>query len=192
MVLLATAYIGSDVVVGGELEMGYLAELCGGKGNVAIIMGEPDQEGTIGRTQGYMNIMQKYPDMKEIVRGTSHWQRSQAQSLIENWLQAKKDFNIVAANDDEGAIGAILGMQSQNVDPKPYFIGGIDGTTDGLDVMNQGLLDCTVYQDARGQGKGSVDAAVDILQGKEVPDIIWIPYELVTPKDYETYMEKWK
>jgi len=189
---LATAYVGSDEVVAGELEMGYLAEQAGGKGNVAIIMGEPDHSGAIGRTQGYMNIMAKYPDMKEVLRETAHWSRAEAQTLMENWLQAKEEFTIVACNNDESSIGAILGMQSQKVDPTPYFIGGVDATPDGLDYLNKGFIDCTVFQNAKGQGYGGIETAVKILQGETVPAIVWIPYELVTPADYDKYIALWQ
>jgi len=189
---LATVYVGSDSLVAGELEMGQLAELSGGEGKVVIIMGESNHEAAIARTEGFVNIMAGYPDMEEVARDTCNWNRDEAQTLMENWLQTGLEFDIVACNNDEGAIGAILGMQSQGVDPVPYFIGGVDATPDALDYINQGLLDCSVFQDAAGQGAGGLQAAVDVLQGKDVSDIVWIPYELVTPADYETYLNKYK
>jgi len=188
----ARCYVGSDSLIAGELEMGELAKLSGGKGNVIIIQGELNHEAAINRTKGFENILAKNPDIKEVARDTCNWNRDESQTLMENWIQSGIDFNIVACNNDEGAIGAILGMQSQNVDPKPYFIGGVDATPDALDYLNQGLLDCTVFQDAYGQGKGGVETAVKILQGEDVPDIVWIPYELVTSADYETYKAKWE
>ncbi|MBM3708858.1 MAG: sugar ABC transporter substrate-binding protein [Actinobacteria bacterium] len=189
---LANCYVGSDSLVAGELEMGYLAEISEGKGKVIIIQGELDHEAAINRTLGFENIMESYPEMEEVARDTCHWMRDESQVLMENWIQSGIEFDIVACNNDEGAIGAILGMQSQGLDPKPYFIGGIDATPDALDFLNKGFLDCTVFQDAYGQGKGGIEAAVNILQGKAVDDIVWIPYELVTPDDYETYKAKWE
>ena len=130
--------------------------------------------------------------MKEVIRDTCHWNRSEAQTIMENWLQAKKEFTILACNNDEGAIDSILGMQSQKVDPTPYIIGGVDASPDGLDYLHKGFIDCTVFQNAKGQGKGSVDTALAVLQGKTVPAINWIPYELVTPADYDKYIAMWK
>jgi len=189
---LATCYVGSDEVVAGELQMGYLAEISGGEGKVIIIQGELTHHGAINRTIGFENIIAGYPGMEEVARDTCNWRREESQVLMENWIQAGLEFDIVACNNDEGAIGAILGMQSQGVDPVPYFIGGVDATPDALDYLNQGLLDCTVFQDAYGQGGGGLKAAIDILQGRAVDDIVWIPYELVTPADYETYKAKWE
>ena len=189
---LATCYVGSDSLVAGELEMGYLAEQANGEGKVIIIMGELSHEAAIARTQGFVNIMEDYPGMEEVARDTCNWKREESQTLMENWIQSGLEFDIVACNNDEGAIGAILGMQSQGVDPVPYWIGGIDATPDALEYLNDGFIDCTVFQDAKGQGKGGVEAAIKILQGETVDDIVWIPYQLVTPADYETYKALWE
>ncbi len=189
---LATVYVGSDSLIAGELQMGYLAEISGGEGNIVILMGEPFHEAAINRTQGFENIMEGYPDLVEVARDTGNWRREEGQTLMENWLQAGMEFDIVASNNDEMAIGAVLAMQGQGVDPDDYFIGGVDATPDALEYLNDGLIDCTVFQDAYGQGRGGLEAAIDILEGKDVPDIVWIPYELVTPDDYETYKARWE
>ena len=189
---LVDVYVGSDEQVAGELQMGYLAEASGGEGGLVIIQGELSHSGAIGRTIGFENILEGYPGIEEVARDTCNWKREESQVLIENWVQAGLDFQIIAANNDEGAIGAILGLQSQGIDPEPYFIGGVDATPDALDFLNQGFLDCTVFQDAYGQGRGGIEAAIDILQGRSVPEVKWIPYELVEQKDYETYNAKWQ
>jgi len=189
---LCTAYVGSDSLVAGELQMGNLAELADGEGKVIIIQGELNHEAAIARTEGFENIMASYPGMEEVARETCNWNRDQAQTLMENWIQSGLEFDIVACNNDEGAIGAILGMQSQGVDPVPYLIGGVDCTPDALDYMNQGFIDVTVFQNAKGQGYGGVETAIKVLQGETVDDIVWIPYELVTPADYDTYMALWE
>jgi len=189
---LADCYVGSDSLVAGELQMGYLAEVAGGKGKVAIMQGELFHEAAINRTQGFKNILEGYPDMEVVVEDTANWKRDEGQTLVENWLQSGIDFNIIASNNDEMAIGAILALQGQGIDPTPYYIGGVDCTPDALEYLKQGFLDCTVFQDAYGQGHGGIEAAIKILQGEDVPDIMWIPYELVTPDDYEEYLAKWQ
>jgi inositol transport system substrate-binding protein len=49
--------------------------------------------------------------------------------------------------------------------------------------MKAGELEVTVFQDAVGQGGGGVQAAVDLIGGKKVPDYVDIPYVLVTPEN---------
>ena len=69
-------------------------------------------------------------------------------------------------------------------------IGGIDATADGLAAMRAGDLDVTVFQDAAGQGKGSVDAAVALVKGEKVDPFVMIPYELVTPENMAAYASR--
>lgn len=185
-------YIGSDSVISGELEMGYLAEQANGKGNVAVILGELTHECAVKRYQGYQNVLAGYPDLKEVAKDAADWAREKALNITENWISSGLDFDIVVCNNDEIAIGVVLGMESQGVDPKPYLIGGIDGTPDGLEYLKAGKIDCTVFQDATAQGNGAIEAAVKILKGEEIQKITWIPFELVTPADYEKYKAKWE
>ena len=53
--------------------------------------------------------------------------------------------------------------------------------------MEAGDLEVTVFQDAKGQGKGGVDAAVDLMAGKTVADYVDIPYVLVTPANIKDF-----
>ena len=96
----------------------------------------------------------------------------------------------MAANNDEMAIGAIFAMQQAGVDMSKVCIGGIDATEDGLDQMQQGNLDVTVFQDAKGQGRGAIDAAVKLAKGEKVDPFIMIPYELVTPENMKNYLDR--
>ena len=60
-------------------------------------------------------------------------------------------------------------------------IGGVDATQDALQAMQAGDLDVTVFQDAAGQGKGSLDAALALAKGDAVEQKVYIPFQLVTP-----------
>jgi inositol transport system substrate-binding protein len=69
-------------------------------------------------------------------------------------------------------------------------IGGIDATQDALAAMAAGDLDVTVFQNAAGQGQGSVDAALKLARGEAVDQKVWIPFELVTPANLADYQAK--
>ena len=64
------------------------------------------------------------------------------------------------------AIGAIQAMKAAGVDMKDVVVGGVDATQDALAAMQAGDLDVTVFQDAAGQGKGAVDAALKLAAGE--------------------------
>ena len=182
--------VASDDLVAGRLEMEALAECMGKKGNVAIMLGELASNATRGRTTGTKEVIAKYPDIKVVQEQVADFQRSKAIDLMTNWITMGEEINAVAANNDEMAIGAILAMQQAGTSPDQICVGGVDATADALDYMEQGLLDVTVFQDAKGQGRGALDAALKLAKGEKVEQYTMIPYELVTPKNMAEFRNR--
>jgi inositol transport system substrate-binding protein len=88
------------------------------------------------------------------------------------------------------AIGAIQAMKAAGLDMGTIVVGGVDATQDALAAMQAGDLDATVFQNAAGQGKGALDAAVKLAKGEAVDQKVYIPFELVTPKNVADYTAK--
>jgi inositol transport system substrate-binding protein len=128
--------------------------------------------------------------MKVVAEQTANYDRTQAQNLMINWLSKGMKFDAVVSNNDEMAIGALQAMKSAGVDTKKAVIGGVDATQDGLAAMKAGDLKVTVFQDAAGQGKGAVDAALALAAGKPVDKKVYIPFQLVTPANMDQFMKK--
>lgn len=53
--------VASNDIEAGQLQMRYLAEKLGGKGNLAIIMGDLAQNATHDRTEGVKQVLKDYP-----------------------------------------------------------------------------------------------------------------------------------
>jgi inositol transport system substrate-binding protein len=180
----------SDHVAAGRMEMEELAKCMKDKGNVAIMLGELASNATQERTQGNKDVIAKFPEMKVVQEQTANYQRNQAIDLMNNWLASGNQIDAVVANNDEMAIGAIIAMQQAGVDPKTKCVGGVDGTADALAEMQKGNLYATVFQDARGQGRGAVDAAVKLAKGEKVDTFVMIPYEPINRDNYKQYLTR--
>ncbi len=159
---------------------------------VYVIMGELSNQAAVQRTKDIDDVIAT-PEcsfIKIIDKQTSNWRRDEAQNLMTNWLSKGEAFDGVIANNDESAIGAIQAMKAANVDMKTVVVGGVDATQDALVAMQAGDLDVTVFQDARGQGQGAVDAAVKLAKGEAVDQKVWIPFQLVTPANIGDFLKK--
>ena len=66
----------------------------------------------------------------------------------------------------------------------------IDATPDALAELAKGTLAVTVFQNARGQARGALDAAVKLSRGEKVDSFVWIPFELVTRENYKGFLER--
>jgi inositol transport system substrate-binding protein len=155
-------------------------------------MGELSNQAAVQRTADIDDVIAT-PDcsfIKIIDKQTSNWQRDQAQNLMTNWLSTATKFDGVIANNDESAIGAIQAMKAAGIDMKSVVVGGVDATQDALAAMQAGDLDATVFQDAAGQGKGSLDAALKLAKGEAVDQKVYIPFQLVTPANIGDFLKK--
>jgi inositol transport system substrate-binding protein len=175
-------YVGSDSLYAGTVEMESLAKLAGGKGNVVILQGDPANEAAVLRTKGCNDVVAKNPGMKVTKTQAGNWYRDKGLSIMENWIQSGEQIDVVCANNDEMALGAIQALKNAKLLDK-VFVGGVDATKDALAAMKAGELEVTVFQDAKGQGGGGVDAAVKLAGGGTVPDLVDVPYQLVTPEN---------
>ena len=186
------AFVGSESIQSGTMQMEKVAEMLGGKGNVAIMTGELGSEAQIKRTEGNKNIVKKNPDMKIIREATGNFQRSEGMKLMENWIQSGDKINAVVANNDEMAIGAIMALEAAGK-LNDVIVAGIDGTPDALDYVKSGKLKVSAFQDPMGQGSKAVETAIQAAKGEKLADKnVWVPFELITQDNVNTFIEKWK
>nr|MBA2814663.1 rhizopine-binding protein [Candidatus Pantoea persica] len=77
-------------------------------------------------------------------------------------MTAGDDIQAIASNNDEMAIGA---LQALGKNPNNILIAGVEGMLDALQMLKKGKIVATVFQDAKGQGEGAVQAAVKLAKG---------------------------
>ncbi|MCL9662890.1 substrate-binding domain-containing protein [Paenibacillus hunanensis] len=187
----ATAYVGSDSLTAGTMQMQEVAKLLKGKGNVAIMNGEMGTEAQAKRTEGNKQVISKNPGIKVVLEDTANYDRAQGMALMGKWLASGTPIQAVVSNNDEMIIGAILAAQLENKD-KDIIFAGVDATMDALEFMKAGRLQVTVFQNAPEQGAAAIKAASDAAAGKTVEKQIMVPYELVTKDNVEKYIAKWQ
>jgi inositol transport system substrate-binding protein len=191
------AFVASDERESGTLETKEVCRLFKEAGkteaSVYVIMGELSNQAAQQRTQDIHDVIdsgQCDVSLTIIDKQTSNWQRDQAQNLMTNWLSTGAAFDGVIANNDESAIGAIQAMKAAGLDMGELVVGGVDATQDALQAMQAGDLDVTVFQDAAGQGQGSLDAALALARGEAVEQKVYIPFQLVTPANIGDFLAK--
>ncbi|MCR4538830.1 sugar ABC transporter substrate-binding protein [Pseudomonas sp. 18.1.10] len=182
-------YVGSDEVKAGEIQMRYLAEKMGGKGNLAIMLGLLSNNATHNRTLGVKTVLKEYPNIKIVEEQTAEWQRNKAIDLMNNWIVSGRKIDAVAANADEMAIGAAMAISQAGMQPgKDILVAGSDGGPAGLDAVKKGQLLVTVYQDNKGQAVGSIDLAVKMVKKEPYTAELTIPYQQITKDNYQAFL----
>lgn len=182
--------VASDDLLAGRLQMTELAKRMGGKGNLAIMLGDLANGATRGRTAGVKEVLAQNPGIKVIEEQTANWERGKAIDLMNNWISKGAKIDAIASNNDEMALGALIAMHQAGLSPQKIAVGGVDATPDALATVAKGELAVTVFQNAKGQGQRALDNALKMVRGEKVAARDIIPYELVTPQNYKEFLNR--
>jgi inositol transport system substrate-binding protein len=191
------AYVGSNEIESGTLGAFEACKLLRAqlKSNGAdgyIIMGSLSHQAALQRTKDVEDVVGT--DMCNFInivdKQSSEWSRDNANNIMTNWLSTGEVPDVVFANHDDSAIGAILALKAANVPMEDVVVVGVDATPDALQAMQAGDLDVTVFQNAKAQGGGGLDIALKLAKGETVERVTYIPFELVTPANMADYIGK--
>ena len=164
-----------------------------------ILEGEPDHQDALLRTEYVINtIVEAGINVEKVGDEIANWTRAQAETKMSQWLKNSvgKEIEIVIANNDDMALGAIDAMKKEKIVDPPIVV-GIDGTEVGLEAVKNGDMIGTVLNDAKGQAEGIVELAYALAFGKQLPDNMELidgkyirkPHIIITPENVEQYMK---
>ena len=175
-------FVGQDDTVAGEMEMEWMAEQLGGKGNIVVIEGPTGISAAIQRNDGITKTLEKYPDITVLHTQPADWNRDEGMSLMETWLQEGKEIDGVVAHNDEMALGALEAIAATGKDIK---VVGFDATDDAVAAVKAGKMLATVAQQPDQMGKTAVDTAITLAEGETVEKSIPVEVKLVTKDSAE-------
>ncbi len=186
---------GQAFVASNEIESGTLAafRMCqdlramgkSGGATAYMLMGRLSNQAAVQRSKDFHDVigMDMCNFITLIDEQTANWSRDEAQDMMTNWIASGEPFDAVFGNNDEMAIGAIQAMKASGISMEDVVVGGVDATPDALVAMEAGEMDVTVFQDLAGQGAGSIDTAIKLVNGEKVDKTVFIPFKLVTPEN---------
>lgn len=179
-----TCFIGaSNLEIGRKAGERMVKEL-GGKGVVVEIEGILGATPTIERSKGFHEVVDKYKDIKVVVKKPADYLREPARKIMEDALQAHKKIDGVYAHNDEMALGALAAAKAVGRD-KGLVIIGIDGQKEAFKAIMRGEMTATyIYPNG---SKEAIETALKILKGERVPKHISLPTVEVTKENVEKY-----
>lgn len=187
----STSFVGSDEKWSGTLQAFEMCNQSAGVGTGVLLMGILSNEAAISRSEDVREVL-KLSMCKGITiihEEVGEWQRTKASDIISNLIASGKQFDMVFANNDEMALGAIQGLKNAGISMDDVIVGGVDATADALAAMKAGDLDVTVFQNLKGQGAGGIVAADKAMNGGSLPMWTNIPFELVNDVNLGDYLK---
>ena len=202
------AFVGSDEDTSGYFQGEYLAQYYKDKGQTEIkyilLQGILGQVSQIKRCAGVVKALEDNGiKSTPVVELAAEYDRAKAIDKISPVLTSGQEFDCIISNNDAMALGAVEACENAGI-TIDFPIVGIDCTKDGAAAVQAGKMAMTVYQNPLGQGKGAVEAALNLAAGKAANDgteftkdesgeaysdsIVWIPFEPVTADNVADYL----
>lgn len=182
-------YVGAVVEQAGKIQGNCAAEWYwehpegdkNGDGKLQYIMLEGGQghQDAISRTNESVRILEEQGVMLEKTGfAMANWSRDQAKTKISQMLTAGTQIELVLANNDAMALGAIDAYEEAGIPEEEWpAIFGIDGIDEALDAVAEGKMQATVLNDYKHQADAMLDLAIALAMGNDLDNLEYSPDE---------------
>ncbi len=151
----------------------HMAEAVGHEGKVALVV--HDQTSVTGqqRRDGFVDYMEENEPGIEIV-DIQYGGGDQAKSadLAKAIIAANPDLKGIYGSNEGSAIGVVQAVKELGIDPTQLVVVGFDSGKAQMDAIRDGLMLGAITQNPVGIGYETVKAAVEAIDGTELPKTI--------------------
>ncbi|MGC3999664.1 MAG: galactose/glucose ABC transporter substrate-binding protein MglB [Anaeromyxobacter sp.] len=167
-----------------------------------MLKGEPGHQDAELRTKFSIKALTDAGlKVEKLAEDTGMWDRVKGQEKMSAFLGAHKNIEVVFANNDDMALGAIEALKAAG-----YFKGGkfmpvvgVDATAPAIQALKDGTMLGTVLNDAKNQGKATFSLSYVLAQGQkptkenvgyDITDgkYVWVPYKPITKDNIKDAM----
>ena len=160
--------------------------------NVVVLNGPPGNFHADERRRSWqVEFFDKRPDVKIVGEQIANWNKDEALSFMETWIQANDKIDAVISMNDNMAAGA---LEATKGNPKfdNMLVYGVDGTAEACLLIKEGKMTSTCMQSDYDLSAKILDT-VNKLVNKESTQIDTdIDNPLVTKENVDQYIEMYK
>lgn len=180
-------YVGSEDYDAGYIMGEWIAEKTGGKCKVGLLYVPIGCSAEIGRTAGLKAaLFDKYEDAVIVAEDDGQAMIDEGMRITEDWLQAHPEIEVIAAENDQMALGALQACKAAGRDD--IIICGVDADPEAVQAVVNGEMGMTVLQNSKAQAETAVETAVGLAKGETFDKEIIIPFEEVNAENAEEYL----
>ena len=177
-----------------------------GKLQYVLLKGEPGHPDAEARTKYVVDtVKSKGIQVEQLAMDTAMWDATKATEKMDAWVSKYSDkIEFVIANNDGMALGAISSLEKAGYFSGDKFVPvvGVDAIPEALEMIEKGKMVGTVLNDAKNQGKATIDLAANAAKGKDVLDgtewklddkkAVRVPYVEITKDNIQVGKDAYK
>jgi erythritol transport system substrate-binding protein len=154
---IAAAQIVSNNYQGATLGAQEFVNLLAKQGAYVELLGRESDTNAGIRTQGFHEVLDRYPGLKAVARQSANWGQTEAFQKMETLIQGHREIQGVIAGNDTMALGAAAALKAAGMGK--VIVVGFDGSPDVLAAIRAGEIQGTVLQPAARISRLAVDQA---------------------------------
>lgn len=178
-----------DWVSMGEKKTQFVMDKIGGKGNVLIVRGPSGAAPDEGIYEGITNVLNKYPDVKIAAEVLGEADATVTQEGILNIISSLPEIDAVITHCGADSMGVVNAFKSMGKDV-PLTIG--DNTAEFIkwwDAQSKDGYETLSVNSTPSCGAGALWTAVAVLNGKSVPQNMYLPFIYINQNEIATYSD---
>ncbi|MBM3725865.1 MAG: substrate-binding domain-containing protein [Acidobacteria bacterium] len=163
----------------------HLAELTGGRGDLAMVMHKPGGTSTMLREQGFEETLtREFPNLRIAGRQYGMADMAKARAAAENILTANPRLAGIFASSEASSLGAIHAIKARGLAGKVKLV-TFDTSDPHVEALRDGTIDVMLVQDSFSIGYQAVRALAEHLKGAAPPKRTDLPAKSITRADLE-------
>ena len=167
-------FITPDFCENGRLIGSWMSKTLGRNGIVSHVEGNPADAAGACLTKGFLAGLKENGIQGTVSQAPSNWARQKGMQVAENMLTSRPDLQGIYGANDDVAMGVLQAVRAAGR-LGDVLVAGHNGTCEALASMLKGDLDFTVLLFNQPLGALMIDKAVDVLNGKKIPDFLGAP-----------------
>ncbi|MCQ2501415.1 MAG: sugar ABC transporter substrate-binding protein [Lachnospiraceae bacterium] len=161
------------------------------KAKVVLMVQDSAKSGR-DRTQGFVNAISEYKDIEIVDEIECEGQLEIAMPLMQDLLESGIEFDTVFCLNDLAAVGVVAALDEKGLlDQVEVY--GVDASPDSKALIKEKMMVATAAQFPSQIGLNAADNIYKLLEGKTVAQNTYVPVELVTYDNVDSYgIERWQ
>ena len=178
-----TAFVGGNSVYGSK-QIGLDIAKKFDEAKIVELMGNLGGSATLDRSAGLRQGIEGNPDLEIIVSLTGEFRRDIGMSVMEDILESQPEIDVVVAQNDNMALGALTAIESVGREDE-ILVYGYDGVVEIFDAIRQGRIEGTsLYPTGAAE---TVDLIEKILTDQPFEKYNKLPCPFVTIENVDEY-----
>ena len=160
-------YEGFSQYACGQMQAEYMESIYdeGAEYHVGVVTGDAGNTSGRARSDGFIeNFVDVHDNADVVIEGYGNFNTADAQALVDDWLVAYPEINVIVCVNDDEAQGAVNACKAASRDD--VVILGIDATDLGKTLVADGTMGATVEINFLGVASACADAIIAAATGE--------------------------